>query len=131
MVAGHHGVPVVFVSGDAVFAEEARSFFPGVEAVAVKEAIGYTAAKTLHPLVARERIAAGVKAGLGRRQQIRPIKISSPVTLEIELSRASYADAAMFVPGMRRVNGSTVSYVAPDGVAAYKMSRLISSLARD
>src|SRR6185312_7033217 len=35
MVAGHYKVPVVFVSGDKVFAEEARKFFPGVEALAV------------------------------------------------------------------------------------------------
>ena len=110
-------------------ATEARSFFPGVEAVAVKTGIGFTAARTLHPTVARERIAAGVKAGLGRRQQIAPIKISTPVTLEIELGSAANADAAMFVPEMKRVNGLTVSYVAPDGIVAYKVSRLITMLA--
>ena len=131
MVAGHYKVPVVFVSGDKAFAEEAKRFFPGVEALAVKEGIGFTAAKTMHPLVARERIAAGVKAGLARRKEIAPISISAPVTLEIELSNASYADNAMFIPGMERVDGVTVRYRAPDAVAAYKMSRLISMLARD
>ncbi|MEO8453040.1 MAG: M55 family metallopeptidase [Gemmatimonadota bacterium] len=131
MVAGYYKVPVVFVSGDKAFAEEARRFFPGVEALAVKEGIGFSAAKTMHPLVARERIAAGVKAGLARRKEIAPVSISAPITLEIELSNASYADNAMFVPGMERVDGVTVRYRAPDAVAAYKMSRLISMLARD
>ena len=88
MVAGHYRVPVVFVSGDKAFAEEARQFFPGVEALAVKEGIGFTAAKTLHPAVARERITAGVKVALARRGQIRPIVISAPVTIEFELSVA-------------------------------------------
>jgi D-amino peptidase len=131
MVAGYYRVPVVFVSGDNAFAEEARRFFPGVEALAVKEGIGSTAAKTLHPLVARERIAAGVKAALARRSQITPITISAPIALEVELSMASYADAAMAVPGMERVDGATVRYRAPDAIAAYKMSRLIMTLARD
>jgi D-amino peptidase len=130
MVAGHHKVPVVFISGDKVFTEEAKRFFPGVETLAVKEGIGATAARTLHPLVARERITAGIKAGLSRRSQIAPVVVTTPVTLEIELGEAAFADAAMYVPGMERVDGVTVRYRAPDGVAAYKMSRLIMTLAR-
>jgi D-amino peptidase len=130
MVAGHFKVPVVFVSGDKVFAEEARKFFPGVEALAVKEGIGFTAAKTMHPLEARERITAGVKAAVGRHGQIAPITIAAPIALEIELGEAAFADAAMMVPGMERVDGTTVRYRAPDAVAAYQMSRLIMTLAR-
>jgi D-amino peptidase len=131
MVAGHFKVPVVFVSGDRVFTEEAKRFFPGVETVAVKEGIGFTAAKTLHPLVARERIGAAVRAALARRGQIAPVNISAPVTLEVELNIASNADAVMFVPGMERVDGVTVRYRAPDALVAYKVSRLIRMLARD
>jgi D-amino peptidase len=131
MVAGHLKVPVVFVSGDRVFTEEAKRFFPGVETVAVKEGIGFTAAKTLHPLVARERIGAAVRAALARRGQIAPVNISAPVTLEVELNIASNADAVMFVPGMERVDGVTVRYRAPDALVAYKVSRLIRMLARD
>jgi D-amino peptidase len=131
MVAGHFGVPVVFVSGDQAFAEVARDFFPGVEALAVKEGIGFTAARTLHPAVARERIAAGVKVALARRSQMRPVAIATPITLEVELSLASYADVVMFVPGMERVDGVTVRYRAPDALAAYRVSRLMRLLARD
>lgn len=130
MVAGAFKVPVVFVSGDKVFAEEARRFFPGVEALAVKEGIGETAARTLTPVTARQRIAAGVKAGLARRAAIGPVAIAMPVTLEVELGEAAFADNAMFVPGMERVDGLTVRYRAADAVAAYKMSRLIMMLAR-
>ena len=131
MVAGYYKVPVVFVSGDEVFAAEARTFFPGVEALAVKEGIGFTAARTMHPLNARERIAAGVKSAIGRRAQMSPVSITTPIVLEVELGSAAYADAAMAVPGMERVNGVTVRYRAADALAAYKMSRLIMTLARD
>lgn len=131
MVAGHFGVPVVLISGDDKVAAEARAFFPGIETVVVKQGIALAAARTLHPEVARARIAAGVKTALGRRQEIRPARQTTPVTLEIELSQMSYADAAANIPGVLRVNGLTVRYVAPDAVTAYRVSRVIMALARD
>ncbi len=131
MVAGHFGVPVVLISGDDKVAAEARAFFPGIETVVVKQGIALAAARTLHPEVARTRIAAGVKTALGRRQEIRPARQTTPVTLEIELSQMSYADAAANIPGVVRVNGLTVRYVAPDAVTAYRVSRVIMALARD
>ena len=131
MVAGHFGVPVVFASGDQAFAEAARAFMPGIEALAVKEGLGFSAARTMSPEAARKAIAAGVKTGLGKRKSVAPVRIERPVHLEVELASAAYADKAMFVPGMERVDGLTVRYLAPDGVAAYRMSRLIMMLARD
>jgi D-amino peptidase len=131
MVAGHFGVPVVLISGDDKIGAEAKAFFPGIEAVVVKQGIAMTAARTLHPEEARTRIAAGVKAALGRRTSIRPIRITAPVTLEVELGQMAWADAAANVPGMTRVNGLTVRYVAPDGLTAYRVSRVIMALARD
>lgn len=131
MVAGHFGVPVVLISGDDKIAAEAQAFFPGIETVIVKQGIALSAARTLHPEEARSRIAAGVKAALGRRASIRPARQTTPITLEIELSSMAYADAAAIVPGMVRVNGLTVRYVAPDALTAYRVSRVIMALARD
>lgn len=123
--------PTAVASGDKAFVEEAQRVFPGVEGLAVKEGIGFTTARPLHPAVATERIAAGVKAALGRRQEIRPIQIAAPITLEVELNIASNAGAVMFVPGMERLDGVTVRYRAPDALVAYRVSRLIRMLARD
>lgn len=129
-IAGHFGVPVVFIAGDRAVIEQARALIPGVEGVAVKDGIGQTAARTLHPADARERIASGVKAALARRGQIRAVQLQRPVTIEVEVSAVEFADAAMMVPGMRRVSGRTVSYEAPDMAVAYRMSRLIMTLSR-
>jgi D-amino peptidase len=128
--AGAFGVPVVFIAGDKAAVDQAKAFIPGIEGLAVKEGIGQTAARTLHPLDARERIAAGVKAGIARRASIKPIALTRPTTIEVEVSNVEYADAAAMVPGMRRVSGRVVSYAAPDQLAAYRMSRLIMTLAR-
>jgi D-amino peptidase len=129
-VAGQYGVPVVFVSGDRTAADEVATLVPGVESVAVKEAIGRTAARLIHPELAIERIAAGVRAALARRGEIRPVAFEAPVTLRIEVADAGQADQVMFVPGMERVDARRVEYVAPDVVAAYRVSRLVRLLAQ-
>jgi len=128
-LAGHYNVPVVFISGDRAVTNQARVLIPGVEALAVKEGIGKTAARTLHPDEALKRIAAGIKAALARRREIQPVALQRPVTIEIELADSWQADAAMLVPAMERVSGRVVRYVAPDMAVAYKISRLVARLA--
>jgi D-amino peptidase len=129
-VAGQFGVPVVFVSGDLAVNDEVEALIPGVEGVAVKEAIGQTSAHLLHPKESLERIAAGVKAGLVRRTEMAPLTFEWPVTLRIEVADAGQADQVMFVPEMVRVGARIVEYVAPDFVSAYRMSRLVRLLAQ-
>jgi D-amino peptidase len=130
-LAGYFGVPVVFISGDRATAEQARGFIPGVATLIVKEAVSRTAARTRTFQDVREEIRSGVKSALARRHQIRPVQLSSPVKLEMELSTTAAADSAMLVPGMQRVADRVVRYVAPDMQTAYKISVLIERLAGD
>jgi D-amino peptidase len=127
-LAGHYGVPVIFVSGDRAAIQQAKDFIPDVEAVTVKQGIGRTAALTLPPEVARQEIASGVKRAMTRRSEIRHVSLKTPITLEIELSHSRQADSCMMVPGMKRVGGRTVSYTAADMAVIYQVSRLISRL---
>lgn len=130
MVAGYFGVPVVFVSGDKAAVEMTHAF-TGADALSVKEGIGFYAAKTMHPLEAREKISAGVRAALTKRIARRPVSLTLPITLEIELSQLNYADMAALVPGVQRVSGRVVRYSANDALTVYKVARLIMNLARD
>ncbi len=52
LVAAHYGVPIVFVSGDAVTAKEAESIAPHAEKVVVKQSLGRFASAHLHPTLA-------------------------------------------------------------------------------
>ncbi len=130
-LAGHYGVPVIFISGDRAATEQAREFIPGVEVAAVKQGIGRTAALTLPPEDARQLITDGVTRAMGRRSQIKPVSLNSPITLEVELAHSHQADSCMMVPGMKRVGGRTVSYTASDMAVIYQVSRLISRLSPD
>jgi D-amino peptidase len=127
-LAGHYGVPVAFLSGDRAVCDQARAFIPAIDTLEVKQGIGPTAARTMHPQEAREKITAGVRAALMRQVARPPVQLTKPVTIEIELSNSAQADSAMMVPGMKRLSGRSVSYEAPDMRVAYSISRLVARL---
>ena len=56
LYAASLGVPVGVVTGDDRICQVARKAFPGVTAVEVKRCVGYTAADSLAPRLACERI---------------------------------------------------------------------------
>lgn len=101
-----------------------------MDGLIVKDGIGVNAAKTMHPLEAREKIAAGVRAALVKRIARQPVSLGASITLEIELASLAYADAAALIPGMKRA-GRTVSYTASDALTIYKVARVIMALSRD
>jgi D-amino peptidase len=127
-LAGHYGVPVVFASGDKAFVEELHATLPAVETVSTKAAVGQTAATLTHPQVVREQIATGVKKALAHRRDIKPWRLETPVTLEVELATSGAAELAMLVPSMQRRSGRVVSYTAPDVETAYRVSVLLDQL---
>jgi D-amino peptidase len=129
-LAGYYGVPVIFMSGDRAAAEQVRAFIPGIETVAVKDAIARYAARTMNPQAARTAIAAGVRTAMARRGQIQPVRLAAPITFEVELTNSGFADNVAMIPGARRTGPRTVTYVAPDMVVAYRVSRLVPLLAR-
>src|SRR5919109_4576837 len=59
LVAAHYGVPIIFVSGDAVTAQEAERIAPNAEKVVVKQSLGRFAAVNLHPKIACEMLKLG------------------------------------------------------------------------
>jgi D-amino peptidase len=128
-LAAHFGVPVVFLSGDRAVTEQATAAYPGIVTVAVKDAIGRFAVKSINPADAAARITAGVKDAVTRAASIRPVKYTTPVTIEFELSHTGQSEVAMLIPGMTRVVPRAVRLVAPDMPAAYRVAVLVSMLA--
>ncbi|MGQ0766525.1 MAG: M55 family metallopeptidase [Gemmatimonadota bacterium] len=129
MIAGHFGVPVVFVAGDRAAVEMTRSF-TGADALSVKDGIGYAAASTMHPLEARERITSGVRTAIEQLHRFRPLRLSAPITMEIELAELAQADLAALVPGVQRTSGRVVRFTSPDPLTVYKVARVIMNLSR-
>jgi D-amino peptidase len=130
-VAGHHGAPVVFLSGDDVACAELSDLVPGATTVAVKRALGQAAAEVLHPVVARDRLRQGAAAAMTRRAQIPLPPIGDPTTVEVDLYSLITVDAATLIPGVERVAETrTVVFTGRDVVEAYNVVQLLVLLAQ-
>jgi D-amino peptidase len=108
--AGHHGVPVVMVSGDQATADEARDLLGDVECAVVKWGLGRNRARCLslekaHALVRETAARAVTRAGRG---EFHPYQPQTPGVSQLTLYRSDYADEMAARAGVERVDARTV-----------------------
>jgi D-amino peptidase len=120
LVALAHGVPVVLITGDATTAREAEPFFPGIEAVVVKESHTRFAATSLHPEVACERIRAGARRAIESLGSFAPPAVSLPATLSVRFRNADQAEVATWLGGVRRVDPTSVEMSDDDPLRLFR-----------
>jgi len=111
-IAGHFGVPIVMVSGDDVAVAEVQALVPGVEGAVVKRALGFHAAATITPAAARELIRERARAGVARRNEIRPHALRTPVRLDLTFKNYRPAEILAWLPGVERPAARTIAYTA-------------------
>jgi len=117
------GVPLILASGDRTFTEEIRKLTT-TRTVVTKEAIGTSAAKLIHPDVVTKELKAQTKAALQEIKKAKPLT-QDPIEFKLKVDVPTRADVAMSIPGMKRVDGYTVSYQAKNMEEAYKLIRVI------
>ena len=110
MEAGYYDIPLVSVIGDEAAVAQTKEYVPETVGVIVKKGISRYAAESLHPERCHQIIRGGVLEGLSKIDMIRPLKVDTPMSVEIDYTKSSYADTAELVPGVRRVAARTVSY---------------------
>ena len=106
--AGHYGVPLLLVAGDAAACREAEDFVPGVAVAAVKQAVAWDRARTLHPTEGAARIRLACAEALGLVGKIEPNLIDMPNEAELEYVRCEFADAAAERQGAERTGPRSV-----------------------
>lgn len=123
LYAGGLGVPVAVLSGDDQICQLAEKAFPGITAVAVKDAHGTCATSTMHPTVACDQIEAAVAGAVGAGR-VAPMRVPEELSLEIDFSSPLMADLAVSVPGSRRLSARTVqrNVESPDELLSLIMS---------
>lgn len=122
--AGALGVPVILASGDKTFTEEITKLVP-TRTVITKEAIGTSAAKLLHPDVVIKALKEKTTAAIKDLKNAKPLSVKEPVEFAIKVDTPTRADVAMGIPGMKRVDGYTVSYVSKSMNEAYPLIRIV------
>ena len=130
LVALHHGVPVVLITGDDATADEARGFAPAIEAVVVKRSVTRFAAESLHPAEACERIRAGAVRAVARASEIGPPRIELPARLEVDLLTADFADMATWIAGFRRTGVRSVAIESDDPLGLFRAFVTMIALTR-
>jgi D-amino peptidase len=130
LVALHHRVPVVLITGDHATAEEAGPFLPEIEAVVVKRSITRFAAESLHPERACELIRAGAARGLARAGTAPLPAIDLPATLEVTFLTSDMAEMATWIRGVHRAGARGVSVTDDDPLRLYRSFVTIIALTR-
>jgi D-amino peptidase len=118
-IAGYYGVPVVLVVGDTAIVQQCRDIFGEVEGVAVKEGIG-RAAKMLHPNKTRQLIKQKTREALSNLDKFKPLKLQTPVTMEIQFKDEVDAHRASWFPSAKMTGERTVSYTHEDFMEVLK-----------
>jgi D-amino peptidase len=121
--AGALGVPLILASGDRTFTEEIKKLTT-TRIVITKDAIGNSAAKLIHPDLVTNELKAQTKVALKEIKKAKPLT-QDPIEFKLKVDAPTRADVAMSIPGMKRVDGYTVSYQAKNMEEAYKLIRVI------
>lgn len=130
LVAGHFGCPVVFVSGDQTVAAEMQAWEPGIRAAVVKESLGRQAVVSVHPERARAMIRAGIREALQPRADFpKPLRVTPPITLEIDLQSTQMGDILERVVGVERTGARSVRARADDALTIHRYFLTIMSMA--
>lgn len=130
LVALHHGVPVVMITGDDATVEEARPFMPEIKGVVVKRSITRFAAESLHPDRACELIRAGAATALAGAGTASPPAIDLPATLEITFLTSDMAEMASWIRGVQRTGARQITATDDDPLRLYRTFVTIIALTR-
>jgi D-amino peptidase len=130
-LAGFHGAPVVLLSGDDAACAELLELVPGAATVAVKQALGQTAAIALHPDEARDQLHRIAAKAIRRHEHVPLVILPGPLKVEVDLYGPSTVDLATLIPGVSRAPGArTVTFTADDVGQAYRLVQLLTQLAQ-
>jgi D-amino peptidase len=113
LVAGYHGVPAVYLSGDDKAAAEAQALVPGIVTTVVKRGITRLAAELLSPEAARGRMRVDVERALRAPQKPEPL-VWNGEPLRLTFTRVEFCDRAAGCPGVRRLDGRTLEIPGAD-----------------
>lgn len=130
LVAAHYRVPIIFVSGDAVTAQEAETIAPNAEKVMVKQSIGRFAASHIHPTVACELLSSGATRAVRNLRSMQLPAFKKPVELEITFLIADMAQMALWVRGVERIAPRSVKVVGENLLDLYATFVTIVTLTR-
>lgn len=115
-IAGHHGVPVLLVSGDDAYVQQAQAMLGPVQGVVTKWTRGYGSVRTHTPAACREMLSRATTAALAAPRPPLFVK-PGPLTLELDFHSPGHGEVLALLPGVQRIACTAVRLVLDDIVA--------------
>ncbi len=126
-IAGHFGVPVVFMSGDRLAVAQFQKTIPAVEGVVLKEPYGFHSAMTVTPAKAQQLVREGVTRALNKGG-VAPYRLKTPIELEVGFKLTPDAEMAAYVPGLTRVDTHTVRGTFADILQISRLMQILTGI---
>ncbi|MFD1361957.1 M55 family metallopeptidase [Lentibacillus salinarum] len=120
-VAGHFGVPAVFISGDDAYCKEVQETLPDVEAAVVKRGIDRFAAELLPPEKTQKTIRKKAEVAIKKAKQVEAFKLHGSVTFELDFKLTSQALMTTTIPSVQLTSPTTIKFTNDNIVEAYKL----------
>jgi D-amino peptidase len=130
-VAGHFGVPVIMMSGDDAAIEEVRKAVGAIEAAETKRTLGFHSALTLTPQASAALIGERVTAAMRRRSEFRPLKVQTPIVVDVSFKNYMAAEVLAYLPIFERVDSHSIRFRAKDMVEASAIMSFIGEYRAD
>lgn len=108
-IAGHIGVPVMMLTGDAALCATAASINPYIRTVAVSEGHG-NASISIHPALAQERIAAAARDALSADPKSMLVQMPGSFKVSIYFKKHFLANRGSYYPGATRLSAHEVGF---------------------
>lgn len=129
LYAATQGVPVALISGDDVICADSARLMPQATRVAVKEAIGWSAANSLHPTQSALAIRNGVCESLRDVGSLTMPTLDGPWRLHVDMQQPTAAELAASVPGTVQVSPTGVQRTVEDAAEVIGLITVWSALA--
>ncbi len=130
MIAGHYGVPVIFVSGDDVLAQQVKKFNSNITTLTVKDAHSRYTAKCIPPKKVHKLMEENIyKALKYNKNLVKPCNFDGKIELEVAFLNSGMAEIGLLVPGTTMIEPNRLKYTAKDIIEAYKMRSVLTTLA--
>jgi len=120
-IAGHYGVPVVFLSGDDVYVQECRELLDDFESVVTKTSYGTLSGNSLTPKRSRALIRQNVATALSRLSDFKALAIEAPISLQVDFKHRLPAELLDYLPNVKRTAAYTIEFEAVDmrGISSF------------
>lgn len=130
-IAGHFNVPVVMMSGDDAAIAEVRKVVGNFEAAETKRSLGFHSALTVTPQASYDLIRRHVGAALARVSDFKPLKVQTPVTVDVSFKNYLPSEVLAYLPMFERTDSHSIRFRARDIVEASAIMSFIGDYRPD